>query len=176
MKSSALDGEWNLCNRDAVAQNIMNQPSPSFPVSIKGVLLEAGRVVLLENEREEWELPGGRLETGEDPKACLVREFAEELGVSVIVKAILDCCLYEVLPARYVLIVTYGVERAGAEALRLSAEHRRLGVFSLDELDGLPMPEGYRRSVRAWAAIAFAAEDSPARLPERGGASASRDF
>ena len=93
----------------------------SFPVSIKGVLLEAGRVVLLENEREEWELPGGRLETGEDPMACLVREFAEELGVSVIIKAILDCWLYEVLPARYVVIVTYGVERAGVEVLRLSA-------------------------------------------------------
>jgi len=129
----------------------------SFPVSIKGVLLEAGRVVLLENEREEWELPGGRLETGEDPMACLVREFAEELGVSVIIKAILDCWLYEVLPARYVVIVTYGVERAGVEALRLSAEHRRLGTFALDELDGLPMPEGYRRSVRAWAAFAFTA-------------------
>ena len=29
----------------------------NFPVSIKGVLVEAGRVVLLENERDEWELP-----------------------------------------------------------------------------------------------------------------------
>src|SRR5215471_10926561 len=134
----------------------------SFPVSIKGVLLEAGRVVLLENEREEWELPGGRLETGEDPAACLVREFAEELGVKIAVRTILDCWLYEVLPGRYVLIVTFGVDRAGVEALRLSAEHRRLGAFSLDELDGLPMPEGYRRSVRAWAAIAVTAEDSPA--------------
>ena len=142
----------------------------SFPVSIKCVLLEAGRVVLLENEREEWELPGGRLEIGEDPKACLVREFAEELGVSVIVKAILDCWLYDVLPARYVVIVTYGVERAGVEVLRLSAEHRRLGVFSLDELDGLPMPEGYRRSVHAWAAIAVTAEASAACSLERGGA------
>src|SRR5215469_12709150 len=108
----------------------------------------------VENEREEWELPGGRLETGEDSKACLVREFAEELGISVIVKAILDCWLYEVLQTRYVLIITYGVKRTGVEALRLSAEHRRLGAFSLDEL---PMPEGYRRSVRAWAAIAVTA-------------------
>ena len=148
----------------------------SFPVSIKGVLLEAGRVVLLENEREEWELPGGRLEIGEDPKACLVREFAEELGVSIIVEAILDCWLYEGLPARHVVIVTYGVERAGVEVLRLSAEHRRLGIFSVDELDGLPMPEGYRRSVRAWAAIAVTAEASAACSPERGGASAGRDF
>ena len=52
----------------------------NFPVSIKGVLVEAGRVVLLENERDEWELPGGRLEPGEAPETCLVREFAEELG------------------------------------------------------------------------------------------------
>jgi GNAT superfamily N-acetyltransferase len=42
-----------------------------FPVSVKGVLFESGRVVLLENERREWELPGGRLETGEDPATCL---------------------------------------------------------------------------------------------------------
>jgi 8-oxo-dGTP pyrophosphatase MutT (NUDIX family) len=54
-----------------------------FPVSIKGVLVEAGRVVLLENERDEWELPGGRLEPGEPPETCLVREFAEELGAVV---------------------------------------------------------------------------------------------
>ena len=33
-----------------------------FPVSVKGVLLEGDRVVLLLNERNEWELPGGRLD------------------------------------------------------------------------------------------------------------------
>jgi 8-oxo-dGTP pyrophosphatase MutT (NUDIX family) len=38
-----------------------------FPVSIKGVLMDGDRVVLLENERREWELPGGRLEPGEAP-------------------------------------------------------------------------------------------------------------
>jgi 8-oxo-dGTP pyrophosphatase MutT (NUDIX family) len=63
----------------------------NFPVSIKGVLVEAGRVVLLENERDEWELPGGRLEPGEAPETCLVREFAEELGAVVEVARIIDC-------------------------------------------------------------------------------------
>jgi 8-oxo-dGTP pyrophosphatase MutT (NUDIX family) len=38
-----------------------------FPVSVKGVLFQRGTVVLLENERAEWELPGGRLERG-DPR------------------------------------------------------------------------------------------------------------
>jgi ADP-ribose pyrophosphatase YjhB (NUDIX family) len=130
----------------------------SFPVSIKGVLLEAGRVVLLENERDEWELPGGRLEAGEDPPTCLAREFTEELGIRVAVKSILDSWLYEILPAQYVVIVTYGVERLDQAALRHSREHSRLGTFPPDELDRLPMPDGYRRSIRAWAAMACSAE------------------
>lgn len=33
-----------------------------YPVSIKGVLVRDGRVVLMHNERDEWELPGGRIE------------------------------------------------------------------------------------------------------------------
>ena len=131
----------------------------SFPVSIKGVLLEAGRVVLLENERSEWELPGGRLQAGEDdPAICLAREFAEELGIKVAVKTILDSWVYEVLPGQHVVIVTYGAERVDQAPLRVSHEHCRLGSFSIAEIDGLAMPEGYRRSIRAWAAMAGAAE------------------
>jgi hypothetical protein len=51
--------------------------SPCFPVSVKGVVLTASGVVLLRNERDEWELPGGKLEPGESPAACLVREIEE---------------------------------------------------------------------------------------------------
>jgi hypothetical protein len=38
----------------------------AFPVSVKGVAVQGGRVLLLQNERNEWELPGGKLELRED--------------------------------------------------------------------------------------------------------------
>jgi ADP-ribose pyrophosphatase YjhB (NUDIX family) len=124
-------------------------PPVTQAISIKGVLIEDGRVLLLENERGEWELPGGRPEPGEDPAQCLAREFAEELGATVTVGAIVDCWNYEVLPSRHVMIVTYAVSRAERGDLRVSAEHRRFGWFALAEIDRLPIPEGYRRSIRA---------------------------
>ena len=91
-----------------------------FPVSIKGVLYEGARVVLLENERGEWELPGGRLEPGETPEGCLAREVGEELGIAVEVGPLLDCWVYEVLPQREVVIVTYGLRRHDKGDLRIS--------------------------------------------------------
>jgi 8-oxo-dGTP pyrophosphatase MutT (NUDIX family)/GNAT superfamily N-acetyltransferase len=129
---------------------LATETSPSakpFPVSVKGVLLEGDRVVLLENERLEWELPGGRLERGEEPGACLAREFAEELGADIAVASILDCWVYEVLPHEEVVIATYGVRRLDRRAMQVSREHRRFGRFAISELDGLPMPEGYRRGL-----------------------------
>ena len=48
-----------------------------------------------------------------------MREFAEELGIKVAVDHILDCWVYEVLPQRRVVIVTYAVRRLGQGALRV---------------------------------------------------------
>jgi hypothetical protein len=40
-----------------------------YPVSVKGVLAApSGEIVLLMNEREEWALPGGRIEIGHLPE------------------------------------------------------------------------------------------------------------
>src|SRR5260221_10358006 len=54
-----------------------------FPVSVKGIVYHDGRVVLLKNERDEWELPGGKLELGETPETCVVREIEEEIVLAV---------------------------------------------------------------------------------------------
>lgn len=124
-----------------------------LPVSIKGVVLRDQKVALLRNERDEWELPGGKLETAESPEACVSREIEEELGISVQPARILDCWIYEPLPQAFVVIVTYGCVERGFEPLKLSDEHNALGWFTLEELAELPIPEGYRRSIRSWSSI-----------------------
>lgn len=124
--------------------------APQFPVSIKGVVLQANQVILVRNDRAEWELPGGRLERDETPERCVVREIHEELGLVVATDALLDCWLYEVLPARHVLIVTYGCRLAQAATPRLSAEHDAFGWFAADALDRIALPAGYRRAIMRW--------------------------
>ncbi|MGQ3069948.1 MAG: NUDIX hydrolase [Ferrovibrionaceae bacterium] len=118
-------------------------------VSVKGVVLLAGRAALLMNERDDWELPGGRLEPGEEPETCVVREIAEELGLVARDPVLLDVWLYRIPDKGDVLIVTYGVTVDEAPA-RISDEHRALGLFTAAEMSALPMPEGYRRSIRDW--------------------------
>lgn len=130
---------------------VMNGLAPRFPVSIKGVIWLRDRLVLLRNERDEWELPGGKLEPGEDPASCVVREIQEELGLSVAVEAILDSWLYNIRGEVEVVIVTYGCRNLASEEVRLSHEHKEIGLFHLDQLDDLPMPDGYRASIKRWA-------------------------
>ena len=86
------------------------------------------------------------------PETCLVREFAEELGAVVEVARVIDCWLYRVLPQREVVIITDGVKRREEGELRVSDEHRRFGRFTFDEIEALPIPEGYRRSIHTWFA------------------------
>jgi 8-oxo-dGTP pyrophosphatase MutT (NUDIX family) len=122
----------------------------AFAVSVKGVAVQDGRVLLLENERAEWELPGGKLELGEDPPACVVREIAEETSWQVTAGPVLDCWQYHIREGRDVVIVTYGCHVTSTAPPEASSEHKRAGLFTLAEVRGLTMPAGYKRSISDW--------------------------
>jgi 8-oxo-dGTP pyrophosphatase MutT (NUDIX family) len=122
-----------------------------FPVSVKGVLFHDARVVLLRNERDEWELPGGKLEPSESPESCLEREIAEELAVDAKPEALIDCWLYAISDDTQVVIVTFGCRGLGQPPQSHSDEHDGLGLFELEQLPDLAMPDGYKRSIARWA-------------------------
>ncbi len=118
-------------------------------MSVKGILRSPkGELVLLMNERNEWELPGGRIERGESSQVCLSREIREELNLDVQVDHPVDTYLFEVIQGRYVFIATYVCNLIGAFSPSLSHEHKKLGLFAPDALPN-NLPDGYRRSIEA---------------------------
>jgi 8-oxo-dGTP pyrophosphatase MutT (NUDIX family) len=134
------------------------QPPAAYPVSVKGVVVRDGRVLLLRNERDEWELPGGRLEPGETPEQCVAREITEETGWTVMTGPILHSWLYHIAVAnkdvfKDVFIVTYGCRPTSDVAPVLSHEHKEVGLFAEAEVPALPMPGGYKGSIAAWFAV-----------------------
>lgn len=131
----------------------------AFPVSVKGVLVRDGRVLLLKNEREEWELPGGKLELGEDPPVCVARELSEETGLAVTTGPILDAWQYHIREGRDVLIVTYGCHPEGNQSPTLSNEHKEIGFFTQAEVGDLNMPAGYKHSIQSWFARLTVTDD-----------------
>lgn len=64
-------------------------PEPSRIVEVAaGVVFYQGRVLLCQRRSDDhlgglWEFPGGKIEPGETPAACLHRELWEELGIRV---------------------------------------------------------------------------------------------
>jgi len=124
-----------------------------YPLSIKGVLIRDGRVLLLLNERGEWDLPGGRPDPDEDRRAALKREVREETGLAVDVGRLLEEHLFEVLPQRFVRIIVYACTLVGAADVILSDEHLRpywAPVAALAEvIAGHRLPAGYLNAIRS---------------------------
>ncbi len=138
---------------DAIKKHKMN--NPQYPVSIKGVISIMAKYLLLKNDRNEWEPPGGRIELGETPEECVQREIFEEVGIAVQVGPIINSYLFEVISGKYVFIVTYMCNHSYEEITdtAISNEHLEIGFFSMEEIVLMNLPEGYKETIRACAKI-----------------------
>jgi 8-oxo-dGTP diphosphatase len=120
-----------------------------IPVCAAAVLLEdrvlVGRRNRYVRDPGRWELPGGKLHAGEDPRDCLARELLEEFGVRAQVGD-----LFAVTNHRYehqnILLIVY---RASIPAETLSStDHDRLIWADRHQLAKLDFLEADRPAVR----------------------------
>jgi 8-oxo-dGTP diphosphatase len=75
------------------------------------VIVAGGRVLLTQRRSGThlagaWELPGGKVEPGEDPRDALKRELCEEIGVTVEVGDIVEVTFHR-YPAKDMLLLFY---------------------------------------------------------------------
>jgi 8-oxo-dGTP pyrophosphatase MutT (NUDIX family) len=122
-----------------------------FPVSVKGVVIRDGSIILVYNRRGEWELPGGKLELSETAEQCVAREIAEELQLTVRVERLVDAWVYTIVPGTHVLVLTYGCVETTERQPAISHEHTQLRWVPLEDVEALTMPARYKQSIRSWA-------------------------
>ncbi|MEO0873495.1 MAG: NUDIX hydrolase [Bacteroidota bacterium] len=113
-----------------------------FPVSVKGICFIDGKVVLLKNERGEWDLPGGKLGRNEEVEAALQREIHEELGIEIQVGPLLKAFRTKINQQVNVVLIVYAcTTNARIEDLQISAESFALGVFNPAEVKELVLAQ-----------------------------------
>lgn len=124
------------------------------PISVKGIVFEGDKVWLRQNERNEWELPGGKMDEGEQPEQTVIREMQEELGLDTEVVDIIQSYLYTIKrskdESRGVLVVSYLckiIKKIGDFELIGEAGAAKFEKFSIEEVKILKMPQFYKDAI-----------------------------
>ncbi len=99
----------------------------------------------------KWEFPGGKIDTGENPEACLRRELAEELGIGIVVRRAMPSSTHR-YPTLTVTLYPFVCSIASGQ-IALN-EHKAVAWLTPAEMTALnwlaadvPVIEAYRRSL-----------------------------
>lgn len=117
-------------------------------VAVKGVLVKGDRMLVVQRSYKDqtgagtWENVGGVMEFGETFEQALVREFKEEVGLSVEVERLLYAVTFLTRPTRQIILLTFFC-RTNDETVVLSDEHEAYLWASEEELQSL-LPEAIK--------------------------------
>lgn len=117
--------------------------SDKFPISLKAIILDDNRVLCLKNEREEWDLPGGKLVFSEGIEECLKREVLEEVNLEI-----KNLNILKPLNLKFnhvpVFVLVFSASISSISPIDISYEHSEYNFFSKSEIIKLNMPQDYK--------------------------------
>ena len=115
-----------------------------FPLLVTAaVIVHNGKVLLTKRKADVpypllCEFPGGKVEPGEDPRDCIVREIREELAIEVAVTGIYEV-VYHKYPERTVLVLAYQCQWLSGEIIDLDVtEHHWAWPCDVGSFELLP--------------------------------------
>ena len=119
-----------------------------FPVAVRGILIVDDKVILLQNERAEWDVPGGKLNRGESLRDCLKREIKEELNLQVEVRDILDSWVFRVQDNIEVVAILFDCSlQDDLNKLKMGWEHQDLRMVGAEGLRDLKMGDRLKQLI-----------------------------
>lgn len=89
-------------------------------IRVIAALIEQGGKILIAqrngegNQALKWEFPGGKIDPGETPEECLVRELKEELNLDIRVGELFETINYD-YPTWTIQLLVYRAEIIGGE-------------------------------------------------------------
>lgn len=140
----------------------------AFLVSLKGLIIREGRLLVLKNtadqfwkRKSQWELPGGIIEIKEQINKALNREIKEETGLKTSVGdvfAVWDHWEYDfklkdrrTMDIR-IIEIAFFCKKIGGK-IKLSGEHSRFKWASKKELNGLDFAPNSKKAIGKYLAL-----------------------
>jgi 8-oxo-dGTP diphosphatase len=107
------------------------------------ILIKDGRVLIAKRGAgdrlaDKWEFPGGKVEAGETPEECLIREMFEEFRIVVSVGEFLGESVYHYSHGSIRLIAYRTFYERGELSLETHADFAWVTVDQLDDFDFAP--------------------------------------
>jgi 8-oxo-dGTP diphosphatase len=85
------------------------------------ILIENNKVLLIKRGREpfkdEWAIPGGRIEDGESAEQCAIREMKEETGLDIEIEKLIGVYSDPNRDPRGIIAATYIVKKTGGKLI-----------------------------------------------------------
>lgn len=135
----------------------MNEENPDLFHVTCAIIERNGLVLAAQRSRSmrmplKWEFPGGKIEPGEEPEACLHRELMEEMEVRLTVKRVMPT-MRHAYPDFTLTLHPFVCELLSGEVVL--NEHRAIAWLKPEELSALNWVEAdlalvaaYRRSIK----------------------------
>lgn len=122
-------------------------------VSIKGILCRNNKILFLKTTTDKWELPGGRMDFGENVEQTFKREIREELGFKKIeMRSLINTWSFTNIRknTNYHFTIFDFEFFTDESKIKISNEHTEYKWIGIKELDKFKMREGYKESLRKY--------------------------
>ncbi|MBB3114553.1 8-oxo-dGTP diphosphatase [Paenibacillus phyllosphaerae] len=107
------------------------------------ILNDEGRILIAKRKQGKsqgglWEFPGGKLEEGESPEVCLIRELQEEMNINISPYAYFDTSDHRYGERQIQLIAYLATYVSGEIVLHDHDEYRWASILELAEFEFAP--------------------------------------